>query len=367
MSPTVATLTVPTRNRPSGGRTPRVGFPSLLLAVATLGTAVVLGLGVAAPVASAAQPTVGLGTATPFAVLGSSTVTNTGPSVISGDLGVYAGSAATGFPPGTLIGGGTQHLADAVAQQAQHDATTAYNDAAGRTPVVTEPGGLLGGQTLAPGVYKAASALSLTGTVTLDAGGDPNAVFIFQAGSTLVTASGSMVSLTGGASACNVFWQVGSSATLGTTTTFVGTILALASVSLQTDASVQGRVIARTGAVTLDTNTITRPTCPTVPPGTTATTTPASTTATTSGAGAVGSGGASGTTGATTSALSGSGVVPLGAPGTGFGGAARPTRSPTLAVLGATLVLSGAAAVLVARRRRAPSVQVTDDGGASGG
>jgi type VI secretion system secreted protein VgrG len=302
-------------------------------------------------------------------------VTNTGPSVISGDLGVYAGSAVTGFPPGSVIGG-TQHVADAVALQAQNDATTAYNDAAGRTPVVTESADL-GGQTLAPGVYQAASALSLTGTVTLDAGGDANAVFIFQAGSTLITASSSTVSLTGGANACNVFWQVGSSATLGSTTTFVGTILALASVSLQTGATVQGRVIARTGAVTLDSNTITQPGCATIPAGTTAaatpgttttttTTTPGTTTAAAGAAGASGSSGGAGAGGATTSNAIGTGVVPLGAPGTGFGGAARPTQSPTLAIVGAALLASGVGGALVARRRRARLAQGAVDGGAPG-
>ena len=209
--------------------------------------------------ASAAQGPVGLGTATPFAVLAGSTVTNTGPSVISGDLGLSPGSAVTGFPPGVVING-TEHVADAVALQAQTDLTTAYNDAAGRTPftVVSTD---LGGQTLDPGVYHAASSMGLTGTVTLDAHGDPNAVFIFQMGSTLTTASNSTVSLINGAQACNVFWQVGSSATLGTDTTFVGSILALTSAAVQTGTTVAGRVLASNGAVTLDTNTITTPTC----------------------------------------------------------------------------------------------------------
>ncbi len=176
--------------------------------------AMVILVGVAGtPAAWAAQPPVGLGTTTSFAVLAGTTVTNTGPSVISGNLGVSPGTAVTGFPPGKVING-TQHKADAVALQAQSDLTTAYTDAAGRTPatVVSKD---LGGQTLAPGVYKAASAMGLTGTVTLDGHSDPNAVFIFQAGSTLITASSSTVKLIGGAQACNVFWQVGSSATLG--------------------------------------------------------------------------------------------------------------------------------------------------------
>ena len=172
-SPAVHTPCAPRTPTRSGGGdhvpTHRIGRAASLGA---LGSALLLvGLTVGAPIASAAQPPVGLGTATPFAVLGGSTVTNTGASVISGDLGVDPGSAITGFPPGLVING-TVHAADAVALQAQSDVTTAYDDAAGRTPVVTESSDL-GGQSLAPGVYKAASALSLTGTVTLNGEGDP--------------------------------------------------------------------------------------------------------------------------------------------------------------------------------------------------
>lgn len=217
----------------------------------------------------------GLGTAASFAVLAGTTVTNVGPSVISGDLGVSPGSAVTGFPPGTVVDG-TMHVTDAVALQAQADLTTGYNDAAGRSPVVDQTGVDLGGQTLVAGVYQAASAMALTGTVTLDAQGDPDAVFIFQAGSTLITASSSTVALIGGAQACNVFWQVGSSATLGTATSFVGSIMALTSATLQTGATLQGRVLARNGQVSLDTNTITRPSC-SPPPTSTATASPSST------------------------------------------------------------------------------------------
>jgi hypothetical protein len=226
--------------------------------------------------AAAAQPPVGLGTAASFAVLAGSTVTNTGATVISGNLGLDPGTAVTGFPPGKVIKGKTS-VADAVALQAKSDLTTAYNDAAGRTPVTTVSKNL-GGQELAPGVYHAAKAMSLTGTVILDAHGDASAVFIFQAGSTLITASSSKVSLIDGADACNVFWQVGSSATLGTSTTFVGTILALTSATLDTGATVTGRALARNGAVTLDDNLITVPTCATT--GTTTTTAAAATTTT---------------------------------------------------------------------------------------
>jgi uncharacterized repeat protein (TIGR01451 family) len=206
----------------------------------------------------AAQPPVDLGTAGSFAVLGGSTVTNTGPSVLNGDLGVSPGAAITGFPPG-LVNGAT-HSADAVAGQAQTDVTTAYNDAAGRTPFTVNPPDI-GGQTLPAGVYQSATSLGLTGDVTLDAAGDPGAVFIFQAGSTLTTASGSRVLLINGASPCNVFWQVGSSATFGTSTTFNGNVLALTSISATTGANFTGRLLARNGAVTLDTNVVTRSPC----------------------------------------------------------------------------------------------------------
>jgi RNA polymerase sigma factor (sigma-70 family) len=215
------------------------------------------------PLPKAPVPTVrsqvGLGTAGSYAVLAGTTVTNTGPSVISGNLGVGPGTAVTGFLPG-LVNKGAQYAGDARAVQAQADLTTAYNDVAGRTPA-TNVSSNLGGQTLAPGVYGAPSALALTGTVTLDGQGNPNAVFIFQAKSTLITASSSTVHLTGGTRACNVFWQVGSSATLGTKTSFVGSILALTSATIQTGTTVQGRVLARNGQVSLDDDTITDTTC----------------------------------------------------------------------------------------------------------
>lgn len=206
-----------------------------------------------------------LGTAQSFAVLAGSTVTNTGPTVVTGDLGVAPGTAVTGFPPG-IVAGGSIHAADAVALQAQQDTTTAYNSLAGQAcnttyGVPTD----LGGQTLLPGVYCFASSAGLTGALTLDAGGDPNAVFIFKIGSTLITASDASVTLINGATECNVFWQVGSSATLGTRTHFIGSILALTSITLTTDATLAGRALARNGAVTMDTNTVSVPTC-TAPP-----------------------------------------------------------------------------------------------------
>ncbi|OFE14224.1 hypothetical protein BA895_11455 [Humibacillus sp. DSM 29435] len=236
-----------------------IGLPRGL-AVAFVGLAATFTLisaTIGASPARAAEAPVGLGTATSFAVLAGRTVTNTGPSTISGDLGVSPGSAIPGFPPGS-VSNGTIHKADAVAGQAKSDLTTAYNDAAGRSTTATVTGDL-GGKRLTPGVYTG-GALGLTGTLTLDAGGDSNAVFIFQASSTLITGSASRVLLLGGANACNVFWKVAKSATLGTGSTFNGTILALTSVSAKTGASVRGRLLARNGAVTLDNNTITRPT-----------------------------------------------------------------------------------------------------------
>jgi ice-binding like protein len=251
--------------------------------------ALLLSLGLASTTL-AAQPPVGLGTADSFAVLAGSAITNTGPSTINGDLGVSPGTAISGFPPGTV--NGTVHAADAVAGQAKTDLTTAYNDAAGRTPPVSVSGDL-GGQTLTPGVYRSTSSLGLTGPVTLDAQGDPNAVFVFQVASTLITATDSSVNLIGGAQACNVFWQVGSSATLGTYSTFRGNILALTSGTLNTGATVDGRVLARNGAVTLDNNVITIARCA---PGTTG--------GTTGGGGSGGGGGGGGTTGGGTTGTS---------------------------------------------------------------
>jgi hypothetical protein len=210
-----------------------------------------------------AATTVPLGTAEPFAVLAGSTVTNTGPSVVNGDLGLSPGTSVTGFPPGTV--NGSQHVTDAVAGQAQIDLTTAYNNAAAQAPTGTVSADL-GGQRLTPGVYRSASSLGLTGALTLDAQGNANAVFIFQAGSTLTTASASNVNLVNGAQACNVFWQVGSSATLGTASSFRGSILALSSITVTTGATVDGRVLARNAAVTLDTNTITRSRCASATP-----------------------------------------------------------------------------------------------------
>jgi hypothetical protein len=206
--------------------------------------------------ASPSSAQISLGTAASFGVLAGSTVTNTGASVIAGNLGVSPGSSVTGFPPGIVTPPSTIHAADAVAAQAQSDLTTAYNAIAG-TPTGTDLTGMdLGGLTLTPGVYGFSTSAQLTGTLTLNALGNPSAVFIFKIGSTLTTASNSSVLVINGGSSCNVFWQVGSSATLGTTTAFAGNILALTSITLTTGANVSGRMLARNGAVTLDSNSI---------------------------------------------------------------------------------------------------------------
>lgn len=211
-----------------------------------------------------AATSVNLGTADNFAILAGSTITNTGSSVINGDLGLSPGTSATGFPPGTV--NGTQHIANATAVQAKTDLTTAYNNAAGQTPVSTVPTEL-GGTTKTAGTYNSAGGtFGITGTLTLDAAGDPNAVFIFKTASTLITAGSSNIILANGAQACNVFWQVGSSATLGANSTFKGNILALTSATLTTGANVEGRILARNGAVTLDSNTVTKATCAIPPP-----------------------------------------------------------------------------------------------------
>ncbi len=194
-----------------------------------------------------------------FSVLAGSTVTNTGSTTVSGDVGVSPGSAVTGFPPG--LAGGTIHKADGAAAQAQAALALGYIDAAGRSGGTSVAGDLVG-MTLTAGVYKSTSSLANSGDVTLDAQGDPAAVFIFQIASTLTTGSGSHIVLANGASACNVFWQVGSSATLGTNSVFKGNILALTSITITTGVHLEGRALARNGAVTLDADVITGCGCP---------------------------------------------------------------------------------------------------------
>jgi hypothetical protein len=222
-------------------------------------TAVIAASWPAAALAAANDP--GLATAGNFAVLSGTTVTNTGPSWITGQVGVAPGGAITGFPPGTS---GVQHAGDSVATTAETDLTAAYTNSLGGAqpcPAANDRTGVnLGGLTLVPGVYCQTTAPTLTGTLTLNAQGNANAVFLFQIGSTLVTASGASISLINGALPCQVFWQVSSSATIATSTTFVGNIMALTSIAMQTGASLNGRALARNGAVTLDTNRIIQPT-----------------------------------------------------------------------------------------------------------
>jgi len=226
-----------------------VGLVSILSATALALPASALAIGTAPS----------LGTADPFAVLGASEVTNTGLTTVFGDLGVSPATSITGFPPGIVLG--ATHNSDAVALQAQSDTTTAYNVLAGEAPdPPLSPADIGNGQTLTPGVYKSGSTLEVTGSLTLNGQGDPNSVFIFQVPSSLTTDVGSTITFTNGAQSCNVFWQVGSSATLNGST-FVGNVLALASITVGNAVTVDGRLLARTAAVTLINDTITRADC----------------------------------------------------------------------------------------------------------
>ncbi|MDP2289321.1 MAG: ice-binding family protein [Actinomycetota bacterium] len=238
--------------------TPRGSRKAKGLASTSLTLAIVGGLVVAFSVNALAASSVGLGTADSFGVLAGAGITNTGSTTINGDIGTFPTTTITGL--GSMTINGTNHAGDSVTQGAKTDLITAYNAVAGQPSNVTISADL-GGTTLVSGVYSSATSLGLTGTLTLNAAGDPNAAFIFQAGSTLTTAAGSRVALINGAQACNVFWQIGSSATLGTTTDFKGNILALTDITLNTGAEVEGRVLARNGAVTLDTNRVISPTC----------------------------------------------------------------------------------------------------------
>jgi hypothetical protein len=216
---------------------------------------------VACPAGAQAAP-VDLATTGSFVALGGSTVTNTGPSVLNGDLGVSPGTALVGFGLPATVNGAT-HANDAVASQAQSDLTTAYTVAAGQpvAPADDLTGTDLGNRTLTAGAYRYTSSAQLTGPLTLDAQGDPNAQFVFEIGSTLTTASASSVNLVNGASPCNVYWQVGSSATLGSTTAFQGNVMALTDISLNNAASVKGRLLARNGQISLINNVLDKSMC----------------------------------------------------------------------------------------------------------
>jgi ice-binding like protein len=250
------------------------GHPARIIPFAAV--ALGISLFMAALPAPAAQTAVPLGTAQSFAVLAGSGITNTGATTITGDIGTFPTPTVTGFGSVTLIG--TNHAGDGVTQGAKDDLVTAYTDASMRLPATSLPVEL-GGTTLPPGVYTSPT-FGLTGVLTLDSGGDPDATFVFQAGSTLIAEVDSRVLLIG-VDPCHVVWQVGSSATFKTGTDFVGDVLAYTSITAQTNATFQGRLLALNGAVTLDTNVITKADCVATIPVTTTTTIPVTTTTTT--------------------------------------------------------------------------------------
>lgn len=202
------------------------------------------------------QAEVKLEGASDLAILAGSAISNTGATSVTGDMALSPGSSIGGFPPGNLVG--AIHINDAIATQAKLDLTAAYNDAAGRTSTdIVTLSGNIGGLTLTPGLYKSTSSLAISsGDLTFDAKGNSSAVFIIQIASSLTTTSGRQIILAGGAKAENIFWQVGSSVTLGTTSVFKGTIMAMQSISFYTGATLDGKALARTGAVVMAGNTI---------------------------------------------------------------------------------------------------------------
>jgi hypothetical protein len=232
--------------------TPRITTPVVTVPAVTVPAVTVPVTPVVPPVH---VPAIALGASASFASLAGAGITNTGQTTISGDIGAFPTLAITGLA--SLLLTGSNQAGNATTQQAKTDLASAYAAAAAK-PAGAPISADLGGRTLAPGVYASASSVAVTGTLTLDGKGDPDAVFVIEAGSTLTTASASQIVLTGGARSCNVFWQVGSSATLGTGSTFRGTILALTSITVTTGVTVDGRLLARNGAITLDSDAITR-------------------------------------------------------------------------------------------------------------
>jgi hypothetical protein len=319
------------------------------------------------PATAAIVATVPLATAAEYAVLGSTTVTNTGNSVLDGSLGLSPGTSITGFPPGLVLAPGTTQMTSPAAAQARLDLNAAYVNAAGRPVDATTTADLVG-RTLVGGVYSgpSKSPLELSGPLVLDGAGDPTSVFIFQTDSTLTTGSSSTVTLINGAQECNVFWQVGSSATLGSSSVFAGTILASESITVTNSVTVHGRALALNAAVTLDNDTFTRPTCATALP--VDTTVPGGGTTVPGGAATVPGGAATTVPGGAGSASTAVGDTSTSVvPGTGadsttpfptFPGVTLPrtgSSGATTTTLGvaAVAVAMGAAAVGFARRRPA--------------
>jgi LPXTG-motif cell wall-anchored protein len=310
-------------------------------AVALVGSVTVL-LASGQPASASIVPTVGLATSANFSVLGATTVTNTNPTVLGQSVGLSPGTEVVGFPPGIVLAPGIIAVANADTVQAQSDLTAAYTDAATRPVEFTQVNPDLVGQTLLPGVYAAAAKapLALSGQLVLDGQGNPNAVFIFQTDSTLITGSGSTVALINGASECNVFWQVGSSATLGSGSFFVGNILALTSITVASSTVVHGRALAQTGAVTLDNNVFTQPSCAPTTDLTPTATAPSTTVPSTTVPG-------SSTTQVVGGALSTTTIpvdVTITLPSTG-------TATSVTSTVGVAALLLGVAALFLARRR----------------
>jgi hypothetical protein len=344
---------------------PTLKLPIVMRTPARLTIAAALGaLFVAGPLAVSASAVAGpvvppLGTTPAFSVLAGSTITNTGATTIDRSIGVHPGTAVTGESLITL--GGTAHKGDPVALQAKTDLTAAYNNIAGQTPPTAEPMEI-GNQTLTAGVYRTASSMHLTGVLTLT--GDADDVWVFQApSSTLITASNASIVFSGGANACNVFWQVGSSATLGTGTSFAGTIMANTSITMDTGATIRGRTLARTGAVTLHNNVYTSPNCSYDRDVADATPTPTPTPTTGTGGtnGGGGGGGGGGNGGGNGGGGNGNGTgggsqistVPSGSVDTGLAGPASSSDGPSASMLiGGTGAIGFGLLALVAYRRR---------------